>query len=825
MEMEEGELSDEGGALETPPSAPHRQRSSGVVQWANNGDSQSHTHSHPPGIQVTFQTGARDLPDLVRSIDGGDQLPLDRSLTERMEKRAKRFNLSGWKSQVNFDLIQELYQSLGIPEDERDGKLDKDQRQFRLEALHIHGVGKMVAEDIYDYFKEFNPISYEWVDSKSVNVGWALSSTSAQALLALSRPILEAEDEAMEVNERVVDENGEEEPKAKPEPLTKEELLAKFERSKDEPFTRDEIPGPIPPGIWRLGKPSQQVTTIFMRIATVKDSASGHPTEDRQLFQKNRQLRMEGGLLSASRKRKLHEVVQFDKERVAEEERAKKYNGPVGKNPWGSIAKDWTQAPKARDFADELQLFAQQRGIGIPGPGPSRPLIRDWDQPQEPNEEFYEEEVEEDDVGWKKKLKRPRMSMVADAIETKRPLARSRLHVQRRISNPSRIEIYEQDDDEDEYEDEPLVPARDLRMTIKTKVDPDAPESNVRLTERFHGSVHRRLGEKRHDSGDSLERDNGEDLRGELTDRHLRGKNMLIQVTRSDGEEDREVERINKKAPSMVNIKQEKMDDEADRTIKTIRRIQSPVEPLESKKEVREQIRRQERQKVEHTQLDRSRSTRVNERDLVKKKPLNDKDMIRKPSRDSGRKDSRSLSTRKPGIKIKKEKTSDDERKKRKTKKRDISSSSSDDDSSTDSSSDSSSSDTSSSGSSDSSDSDSDSSTSSSSSDSENEKAKKRKKKIASSSMGSKKKLPTYSDRSKLQKRGISRREDIRAGRKTTSSATSASRKDTQDHSKGRGSNKKVDDKKKSSKDDSGLREKLKKYLKNAKEKRSTSKK
>lgn len=133
-----------------------------------------------------------------------------------------------WRNALIFFLSTII--SLGIPEDERDGKLDKDQRQFRLEALHIHGVGKMVAEDIYDYFKEFNPISYEWVDSKSVNVGWALSSTSAQALLALSRPILEAEDEAMEVNERVVDENGEEEPKAKPEPLTKEELLAKVIR-------------------------------------------------------------------------------------------------------------------------------------------------------------------------------------------------------------------------------------------------------------------------------------------------------------------------------------------------------------------------------------------------------------------------------------------------------------------------------------------------------------------------------------------------------------------------------------------------------------------
>ena len=122
--------------------------------------------------------------------------------------------------------------SLGIPADERDGTKDKLSREFRLESLHIRGFSKMVAEDIYEYFKDFSPISYEWVNNSSANVIWALSTSSAKALLGLSRPIVfpeeEAEDEddeEMEVNERVVGEDGEEEKKAKRPNVPKRPVL------------------------------------------------------------------------------------------------------------------------------------------------------------------------------------------------------------------------------------------------------------------------------------------------------------------------------------------------------------------------------------------------------------------------------------------------------------------------------------------------------------------------------------------------------------------------------------------------------------------------
>ena len=67
-----------------------------------------------------------------------------------------------------------------------------------------------------------------------------------------------------------------------------------------------------------------------------------------------------GGILSASRKRKLNEVIMRDRELHEEAEASKKYSGPVGKNPWGAIAEDWTTSKKKRDFSEDLQLFALQ---------------------------------------------------------------------------------------------------------------------------------------------------------------------------------------------------------------------------------------------------------------------------------------------------------------------------------------------------------------------------------------------------------------------------------------------------------------------------------
>jgi hypothetical protein len=101
-------------------------------------------------------------------------------------------------------------------------------REYRLEAIHVRGlaVRKSALKEISDYFLQFNPVSFEWVTGQSANLIWALPQSSAKALLALSRPLIARSDESMEVNERVIDENGEEE-KQQAKIITKEELLSR----------------------------------------------------------------------------------------------------------------------------------------------------------------------------------------------------------------------------------------------------------------------------------------------------------------------------------------------------------------------------------------------------------------------------------------------------------------------------------------------------------------------------------------------------------------------------------------------------------------------
>ena len=67
-----------------------------------------------------------------------------------------------------------------------------------------------------------------------------------------------------------------------------------------------------------------------------------------------------GGIISNSRKRKLQEVMLAERAAAEEQEATKKYNGPVGKNPWGTIAEDWASHGRKgeKDFSEELGELA-----------------------------------------------------------------------------------------------------------------------------------------------------------------------------------------------------------------------------------------------------------------------------------------------------------------------------------------------------------------------------------------------------------------------------------------------------------------------------------
>jgi hypothetical protein len=113
-----------------------------------------------------------------------------------------------------------------------------------------------------------------------------------------------------------------------------------------------------------------------------------------------------GGLWSATRKRRVQEALDQEREFQEEYERRKKYTGPVGKNPWGTIAQDWTKLNKGQqmDFAAELELFKGLRGIGGGGMGQDLrrrvglnrrkeilPTKKDWDAPENFDEKIIVE--------------------------------------------------------------------------------------------------------------------------------------------------------------------------------------------------------------------------------------------------------------------------------------------------------------------------------------------------------------------------------------------------------------------------------------------------
>merc|ERR1719492_383692 len=200
------------------------------------------------------------LPDLVRELEPG--IELNRATVEKMEARAKRFQL-GSNAGINFDEIEKLYTNLGIPENQR-LKENEELREFRHEAVHITGFeNKVQNEDLFKYFGEYNPVNYEWCDGKSANIVWALEASAPKALANLSRPISETDnDDAMSDSVLSPEEQ-------------KEKLIAQFEgTTNDTPIDVKElgITVPLQGGPWRIGKPSnlenwKNSTAIFMRLA------------------------------------------------------------------------------------------------------------------------------------------------------------------------------------------------------------------------------------------------------------------------------------------------------------------------------------------------------------------------------------------------------------------------------------------------------------------------------------------------------------------------------------------------------------------------------
>jgi hypothetical protein len=156
-------------------------------------------------------------------------MAIDRESTEKMEARAKRFQLEN-AGHVNYDDVQKLYDVLNIPADQRGGDNVED-RSYRLEAVHLTGFDSTVQkEDLFNYFAEFSPVALEWVNAKSANILWAIEISAAKALCSLSRPIANQDDDELMVIDAAASNGAAETDGQSDDPAkNREKLLAKFE--------------------------------------------------------------------------------------------------------------------------------------------------------------------------------------------------------------------------------------------------------------------------------------------------------------------------------------------------------------------------------------------------------------------------------------------------------------------------------------------------------------------------------------------------------------------------------------------------------------------
>ncbi|XP_077995545.1 uncharacterized protein LOC144449018 [Glandiceps talaboti] len=143
--------------------------------------------------------------DTTRRRDFNDER-IDKSLSELVGTNTRRYENKAGNFVTGFDVMSEEYKSkkelrakrFGIkkkPNEEEEMEVDLPSYsttiegiEIRPEALHIQGVDEMTTQDLFDYFREFQPGSIEWIDDTSCNVVWLDPHTARRALFALSKP-------------------------------------------------------------------------------------------------------------------------------------------------------------------------------------------------------------------------------------------------------------------------------------------------------------------------------------------------------------------------------------------------------------------------------------------------------------------------------------------------------------------------------------------------------------------------------------------------------------------------------------------------------------
>ncbi|KAG8325134.1 hypothetical protein J6590_075290 [Homalodisca vitripennis] len=510
----------------------------------------------------------------------------------KLNRRAQRFGIEASDAKVlSGKLLKKLYKSMCVK------PTDKD---IRLEALHMRGTQQMTTQDVFAYFKDYGPASLEWISDNSCNVVWLDEVSAARALLGLSVHI---SGQPAKGDQALSDSDMEME--------TGEETDNLSEESDAVPL--EDLHVDLPPGRWRRGAPHPLSLLILLRFATTSDRSLPRPG-----YTKFGSHQFGGyvGLISESRKRRMQNAlpapILFDdvgdevlpKPSVEETDNA---------NPWGNLAKTWSQFDKVRQPrppSPMIERILPMPSRMTPPPSPpvfsSRPKLVARTRLRRERERKVSDPGEEssDNEEWRTRSKLPRMRMHADDEERKREQRMKRSHRHRSQSyspsrrNDLRLRIgtqRNQSDMEDAEEKEQSVEAEDeevpdLRVAVAAdrSASPEDSKAGLRQSLFRSGNVKSVLRGARGHSENDDDDDDDEDEEDESDDTEK--VKVSVRRHRSRSRERRKHQRKHRKETHHRSRRKDSDSDskEKSKTVRSTIRKKSPEMRSQRSEDTRE---------------------------------------------------------------------------------------------------------------------------------------------------------------------------------------------------------------------------------------------
>ncbi|KAG5872704.1 hypothetical protein JTB14_008798 [Gonioctena quinquepunctata] len=275
---------------------------------------------------------------------------------------------------------------------------------------HLLGIGRLIEEDILEYFAKYAPVGIEWIDEESCNVTWAENITAARALFYSSKAVkgMPAREPVDTFPKEFLDDVDEPERgtgqsillKNRKVELEIEDTLLSHKVNLKNAVDIEEIKIPIPPGYWRLGEKHPKAKCILLRFSLKTDQK---PYRSESLGKYYKKLSSKN-IISDKKKQEIRGIFERNKDMNQD------------KNPWGSLAKNWDQDAKFRE-REPNHIDAPK--VEIKNPSLLVRLGKKKNSSESENNEVEVVEQDEEVPPKPNKLGFPRMRMYADEEEEK----------------------------------------------------------------------------------------------------------------------------------------------------------------------------------------------------------------------------------------------------------------------------------------------------------------------------------------------------------------------------------------------------------------------